>query len=77
MFPFYTPWKHQKILGFWCFQGGIKWEHWPEIGYEGKLLNKPILNHILLARSAGHVCKQITIIWKYNDKRNFIEKITV
>ena len=26
MHPFYTPWKHQE-----CF-GGIKWEHWAEIG---------------------------------------------
>ena len=27
MFSFYTPWKHQKTLGFLVFSGGIKWEH--------------------------------------------------
>ena len=26
--PEYT--RKQKV--FWCFQGGIKWEHWPEMG---------------------------------------------
>ena len=31
MFPFYTPWKHQKTFGFLVFSGGIKWEHWPEM----------------------------------------------
>ena len=31
MFPFYTHWKHQKILGFLVFSGGIKWKHWPEM----------------------------------------------
>ena len=30
MFPFYTPWKHQKTKGFLVFSGGIKWEHWPK-----------------------------------------------
>ena len=29
MFPFYTPWKHQKTKGFLVFSGGTKWEHWP------------------------------------------------
>ena len=33
MFPFYTIWKHQKNKGFLLFLGGIKWEHWLEIGY--------------------------------------------
>ena len=32
MFPFYTPWKHQKTFGFLVFSWGIKWEHWPEMG---------------------------------------------
>ena len=32
MFPFYTPWKYQKTFGFLVFSGGIKWEHWPEMG---------------------------------------------
>ena len=31
MFPFYTPWEHQKTKGFLVFSGGIKWEHWPEM----------------------------------------------
>ena len=33
MFPFYTPWKHQKTITFLMFSGGIKWEHWPETDY--------------------------------------------
>ena len=32
MFSFYTPWKHQKTFGFLVISGGIKWEHWPEMG---------------------------------------------
>ena len=35
MFPFYTilySWKHQKTFDFLVFSGGIKWEHWPEMG---------------------------------------------
>ena len=32
MLPFYTPRKHQKTKGFLVFSGGIKWEHWPEMG---------------------------------------------
>ena len=32
MFSFYTPWKHQKTLGFPVFSGGTKWEHWSEMG---------------------------------------------
>ena len=33
MFPFYTPWKHQKTRSFKLFSGGVKWEHWPEMGW--------------------------------------------
>ena len=29
MFPFYTPWKHQRFSGVF---GGHKWKHWPEMG---------------------------------------------
>ena len=32
MFPFYPPLKHQKTFDFLVFSGGIKWEHWPEMG---------------------------------------------
>ena len=32
MFPYHTPWKHQKVLGFLVFLGGIKWKHWPKMG---------------------------------------------
>ena len=32
LFPFYTPWKHQKIFGFLVFSVGIKWEHLPDMG---------------------------------------------
>ena len=28
MFPFYTPWKHQKTSGFLMFAGGIEVEDW-------------------------------------------------
>ena len=31
MFPFYTPWKHQKTFGFLVFSKDIKWEHCPKI----------------------------------------------
>ena len=27
MFPFYTPWKHQKTSGLLVFSGGLKWEY--------------------------------------------------
>ena len=42
MFPFYTPWKHQKIKGFLVFSGGIKWEHWSEIGWDVFQVSKHI-----------------------------------
>ena len=29
MFPFYTPWKHQKNKVLLVFSGAIKLEHWP------------------------------------------------
>ena len=29
---FDTPWKHQKTRGFLMFSGGIKRDHWHEIG---------------------------------------------
>ena len=32
IFHFCTSWKRQKTLVFWRFQGGIKIEHWDEIG---------------------------------------------
>ena len=32
MSPFYTPLKHQKTFGFLVFSGGIKLEHWSEMG---------------------------------------------
>ena len=32
MYPFYTPWKHQKAKGILVFLGCIKWEHWLEMG---------------------------------------------
>ena len=28
MSPFYTPWKHQKTVGFLLFSGSIGWENW-------------------------------------------------
>ena len=34
MFPFYTPRKRQGTFDFLVFSGGIKWEHWPEMGNE-------------------------------------------
>ena len=35
IFPFYSPWKHQKF----CFSGGIKWKHKPEMNYCKQWLN--------------------------------------
>ena len=32
MFSVDTTWEHQKTKGFLLFSGGLKWEHWPEIG---------------------------------------------
>ena len=33
MFPIHTPLKApKKPQGFWCSQGDMKWEYWPEIG---------------------------------------------
>ena len=32
MFPFHTPWKHQKTKGFLVFSGDTKWELWPDMG---------------------------------------------
>ena len=42
MFPFNTPWKHQKTFDFLVFSKGIKWEHWSEVGETGHVswLNK-------------------------------------
>ena len=31
IFPFYTPWKHQKTKDFLVFSGGIRWDHLLEI----------------------------------------------
>ena len=53
MFHFYTPWKHQKTRGFWCFQGvskeisGMKWvkkvsEQDHLLGYLWKKMHKKI-----------------------------------
>ena len=27
----YAP-ENRKTFVFWCFQGRIKWEHWPKMG---------------------------------------------
>ena len=32
MLLFYAPWKYQKTKGLLVFSGGIKWEHWAEMG---------------------------------------------
>ena len=40
MFPFHVPWKLQETKGLLLFlaeggggvDGGLKWEHWPEMG---------------------------------------------
>ena len=41
MFPFHSPWKHQKTEGFLGFSGGVKWEHWPEMGQQR--LHAPVM----------------------------------
>ena len=29
---FYTSWKLPKVKSFLAFSGGMKWDHWPEMG---------------------------------------------
>ena len=41
MFPFHSPWKHQKTEGFLGFSGGVKSEHWPEMGQQR--LHAPVM----------------------------------
>ena len=36
IFPFYTPWKQQKIKGFLVFSGDLKWEHRPNMSQTWK-----------------------------------------
>ena len=38
VFPFYTPWKHKKTVGFLMFSVGIKREHWAVMGWSIKKL---------------------------------------
>ena len=38
MYPFYTTRKHQKTKHFLVFSVGVKWEHWPEIGWAENLI---------------------------------------
>ena len=44
MLPFYKSWKHPKIFDFLVFSGGIKQEHWPEIGKFHIQKNKEPIN---------------------------------
>ena len=32
LFQFYNPEKNKQTKDFLVFPGGVKWEHWPEIG---------------------------------------------
>ena len=43
VFPFHTPWKHQKIIRFLKLSGGIKWEYWLEMS-QGISLQVILLN---------------------------------
>ena len=47
--PFYTHRKHQKTFGFLVFSGGVKWEHWPEMGYRSnaQLLKYYVFKYLL------------------------------
>ena len=47
IFPFYTPWKHQKTKGYLMFSGGIKWEVWPEMGLYMKIIFISNFEHII------------------------------
>ena len=38
MFPFYTP-ENDKTTCFLAFSGGIKMDHWPEMGLKQHILN--------------------------------------
>ena len=47
MFNFYTPWKHQKAVGFLKFSGGIKVEHWTKEGVMWRWDNGAICKAII------------------------------
>ena len=59
MFPFYTPWKHQKTNDFLIFSDGIKWEDWPIVIHE-KLFSLSILKALLIS----HWNNCDTICWE-------------
>ena len=43
MFPFYTPWKHQKTFSLLVFSGGMKWEYWPEMVNMIDMITQPAI----------------------------------
>ena len=64
MFVFYTPWKHQKSLGFLVFSENISWEHWRKIGRHQPERQKLILHSIFLlfTKKSGSAEVQLWII---------------
>ena len=49
MFPFRSPWKHQKSEGVLGFSRGVKWEHWPEMAQQK--FHAPVILYQSLRRS--------------------------
>ena len=47
MFLFYTPWKHEKTFSFLVFSEGVKWEHWPQMGWTDLYPLKTPENYIM------------------------------
>ena len=71
MFPFDTPWRHQKTLGFLMFSGDIKWEHQLEKDKLWKFLEVPVFLYKLKSEAIStklffntnnwHIKEQISI----------------
>ena len=66
IFPVYTPWKHRKTYDFLLFSGGIKWKHWPEMGWKQSVFWRLILSirafttKKLLREKVTDVSKKVT-----------------
>ena len=59
MFDFYTPWKHQKTLGFLIFSGVVKVERWLKIGWQKSLVYARLANSFITLKSS----KDIPLHW--------------
>ena len=62
MFPFYNPWKQKKINDILVFSGGVKWEHWPEMG-------KGIIRFM---QYGLHQYYRLTSLWQWTGTSQFL-----